>query len=836
MSTGTPRSSRKSHRTGTGNANTASPGNHDALEGALTATRDPSESPLDNAERLRAIVETAVDGIITIDAYGTVESMNPAAVRMFGYPAHDVIGRNISALMPEPYCTEHDSYLQRYLATGERRIIGIGREVLGQRFDGSTFPMELAVSEMHLDGRRMFTGIVRDVTERRAAEEKLRRLAALLDDSNDAINSLDLNGVITSWNPGAERLYGYTVRAAIGMNIRELLPRDRCDEVAQMIHRLQSGQKIQSFETQRVSSCGRLLDIQCTMTLLKGHGEEPDTVVVTDRDITERQQAQAALRGSEAKTRAIVEAAVDGIITIDSSGLIESANRAAERLFGYQASDMLGRNVSMLMPSPFQEEHDGYILRYRRTGVKKIIGIGREVVGRRKDGTTFPMELAISELSVGDRTMFTGIVRDITERKEIERELLQQTSFVTDNNRVLLEANSRAEEATAAKSTFLANMSHEIRTPMTAILGYAEQIQSGQLSEEEKREGVETIIRNGRHLLELINDILDLSKIESAKLDIECIPCSPPRICDDVVSLLRGKALEKGLTLEVEYENPIPREIQSDPTRLKQILVNLVGNAIKFTQTGGVRIIMGMSRGSRPATLSFDVIDTGIGLNQIELDRLFKPFSQADNSTSRKFGGSGLGLTISQRLAELLGGGIKVSSKVGRGSSFKLSVAVDLPRNAEFVSSPQELNREPAGPVEEIPVNALAGIQVLLAEDGADNQRLIKHILRSAGAKIEVVSNGLEALAVVDRAVASGYGFDVILMDMQMPEMDGYEATARLRGKGYTGAIVALTAHAMAGDRAKCMAAGCDGYATKPFNRDSLVALVAQFATARASH
>ncbi|HPF37709.1 MAG TPA: PAS domain S-box protein [Phycisphaerae bacterium] len=780
----------------------------------------PRANDVENAERLRAIVETAVDGIITIDSFGNVESMNPASERMFGYAADEVIGRNISILMPEPYCSEHNAYLRRYLQTGERRIIGIGREVLGRRKDGSTFPMELAVSEMLLDGRRMFTGIVRDVTERRAAEDELRRLAALLDDSNDAIKSLDLHGNIITWNAGAERLYGYTPARALQMNIRELLPIERSDEMVRMTERLLKGDRIPPFETRRVAADGRLVEIQCTLTLLKGRDDKPDEVVVTDRDITERKQNEAALRGSEAQTRAIVEAAVDGIITINAEGQIESLNRAAERLFGYESTELIGRNVNMLMPSPYQEEHDGYVKRYLRTGVKKIIGIGREVVGRRRDGSTFPMELAISELTVNDRRMFTGIVRDISERKRIEEEIKAQAMCLEDNNRVLQEASIRASEATAAKSQFLANMSHEIRTPMTAILGFADELMDGSMSGNEQRHALNIIRRNGEHLLQIINDILDISKIEAGKLEVEKRQCALRDVIADVESLMAPRADDRGLTISSEVSADVPQVIVSDPMRLKQILVNLVGNAVKFTEHGGVSVVASVLKTPRVPMLRIDVVDTGIGISKEDAARLFQAFTQADNSTTRRFGGTGLGLMISQRLAMLLGGDLTVRSTPGVGSRFTLTIRADVcdPRGVDAAPEPT-IDRRKAPEVRDQRLDCT----VLLVEDGGDNQRLISHVLRRAGAHVTVAENGQVGADLALRAMEAGDRYDVILMDMQMPVMDGYEATRLIRSKGYAGWIVALTAHAMSSDRRKCLDAGCDEFLTKPIDRRKLL-------------
>lgn len=806
------------------------------LEAGTTARPvDTGAGHQDNAERLRAIVDTAVDGIITIDSSGIVETMNPASERLFGYSASEVVGHNISMLMPSPYREEHNGYLQHYLSSGVRKIIGIGREVVGQRKDGTMFPMELSVSEMLLGTRRMFTGIVRDISERRAAEEKLRRLAALLDDSSDAIKVLDLEGNIREWNAGAERMYGYTSERAITMNVRELLPTDRQHEIEEAIVRHRAGGRIIPYETQRVTRDGRLVDVLCTMTILEARPGAEAAVVITDRNITERKRSEAALRDSEARGRAIVETAVDGIITISSEGIIESVNSAAERTFGYQASQMVGQNVKMLMPEPYASEHDGYLRRYGLTGIKKIIGVGREVVGKRHDSSTFPMELSISEVKVGDRRMFTGIVRDISERKRIEHEMVHYARTVEFNNSVLKENQQAVEAAAAAKSTFLAHMSHEIRTPMTAILGFAELLikeSESEQSPEWRRSTIGSIIHNGEHLLALINDILDLSKIEAGKMTVEDRPTDLPELLLDVVDLMRVRADAKQVSLRVEAETALPSRVLTDPTRLRQVLINIVGNAIKFTSRGGVRMVCRVEG----AELQVDVVDTGRGLSSEQGAKLFEPFTQADSSTTREYGGSGLGLAISRRLATLLGGQVTLlSSRLGHGSTFRISLGMRLAADSSMIAEP--FNRErangarpsarpvsPAPASDEFTSKPLTGLNILLAEDGPDNQRLISHILRRSGAEVSVVANGRAAVSAAEASVREGRPFHVVLMDMQMPIMDGYEATRVLRRGGYRPPIIALTAHAMTGERERCVEAGCSGYLTKPISLSALVA------------
>jgi signal transduction histidine kinase/CheY-like chemotaxis protein/HPt (histidine-containing phosphotransfer) domain-containing protein len=389
-----------------------------------------------------------------------------------------------------------------------------------------------------------------------------------------------------------------------------------------------------------------------------------------------------------------------------------------------------------------------------------------------------------------------------------------------------------ARQASRAKSEFLANMSHEIRTPMTSIIGYADLLLDPATTAADRLVHIQTIRRNGEQLLSILNDILDLSKIEAGKMTLEKISCSPASIIVDVASLMRVRATDKGLFFEVCYQTPIPETIQSDPTRIRQVLLNLVGNAIKFTASGGIRILARCEGVDTDApTLSFEVVDTGIGMTARQIEQLFQPFVQADTSTTRKFGGTGLGLAICLRFAHMLGGDITTDSTPGRGSSFKLSVSTGSLTDVNMLEELQEAGIPDAGPLSARPDTGDAlSCSVLLAEDGLDNQLLISTYLRRAGARVATVDNGRLAFEAALAASVTKEPFDVILMDMQMPEMDGYAATSELRRRGYTGPIVALTAHAMTGDRERCLSAGCTDYLTKPINRSKLVRLVAMYA------
>jgi PAS domain S-box-containing protein len=444
----------------------------------------------------------------------------------------------------------------------------------------------------------------------------------------------------------------------------------------------------------------------------------------------------------------------------------------------------------------------------------------------------------------GNVTEFSAILTDVT-----QRDLADET--LRTNNRIITEALQKektttmqleaalehlrataqdARLATMAKSEFLANMSHEIRTPMTAILGFAETMQDSALPDAQRQEMVQTIQQNGRHLLSLLNDILDLSKIEAGKMTVEQIDCSPCEILAEIASLARPMADMKGLTLAIKFAGPIPEVIQTDPVRLRQILVNLVGNAIKFTDGGEVRVIASFVPGP-PALMRFEIQDTGVGMSDEIKARLFQPFTQADRSMARKYGGTGLGLAISRQLAERLGGAIGMESGMpGGGSHFWVTVYAGNVSGVGMLENPDKATLEARASTPSTKFNCRLSGSVLVAEDGPDNQRLISHILGSAGAQATIVGNGEAAVKLALAKQDEGEAFDVILMDMQMPVMDGLTATETLRSRGYRGAIIALTAHAMASDRQRCLDAGCDDYVSKPIDRRRLLELVNLYA------
>ncbi len=676
-----------------------------------------------------------------------------------------------------------------------------------------------------------------------------------------------------------------------------------------------------------------------------------------EEEIAERKAVESALRNSEMRLRAITQSANDAIITADRHGNIVSWNKGAESMFGYDEAEVIGKSLTMLMPVRYRNLHQKGIRRINRGSRHRIIGKTVELEGLRKDGTVFPLELSLATWRIGKDVFFTGIIRDITERKQAER--------------ALREAKEAAEAASRAKSEFLANMSHEIRTPLNGILGMIELALDTEL-QPQQREFLELAKQSAENLLLIINDILDFSKIEAGKLDLVAEPFVLREVIGETLKTLSLRAGQKQLELVYWIDPSIPVRMVGDAGRLRQILVNLVGNAIKFTEEGQivVRVSPGPAAAEDKIPLNFQVIDTGIGIPEDKQEKIFDMFTQADGSTTRKYGGTGLGLAISRRLVELMQGRMWVESPVpdevvqflgnprkgGPGSVFHFTIHLAVapqPVRPEWESATQRLQQVTVLVVDDNAINRrlmqemlegwglqptvvptaekalqclkrsdppfqlvitdgqmpgtdgfmfverlrrlrryrrvpvilltsggtpedlskcrrlnivaylikpitaselmdtllralsespvdlpaaaasqnapasgkaafpLQGLKILLAEDNAVNQRLALRLLQKLGCSVIVANNGAEAVR-----YWRNHPVDLILMDVQMPEMDGFEATAEIRRQeketGRRTPIIALTAHAMKGDREKCLSADMDGYVAKPIRREEL--------------
>lgn len=550
------------------------------------------------------------------------------------------------------------------------------------------------------------------------------------------------------------------------------------------------------------------------------------------QEIAERTHAEVSLEDSEQMLQDVIHGSPIPQFVINKDHRVVYWNKSLERLTGIRAEGIVGTNQQWRAfytePRPcladllIDNDH-AVIARYYRESCRRSTllegayeGTGLFPAVGSEERWLYFTAAAVKD-SKGAIVGAVETLEDITESRNTEFQLAR--------------SRQAAEAANRAKSEFLANMSHEIRTPMTSIVGYADLIAEGccrqcEFGQQTLGRHIQVISKNANLLLQVINDILDLSKIEAGRLEVDRTICSPFEIVSDVAGLLSVQAAEKSLRMQVDCAGPIPRTIQSDPVRLRQILINLLGNAIKFTERGEIRLVLSLTsaEGSRPQ-FHVDVIDTGVGMDDVQQSKLFQPFSQADCSSTRRHGGTGLGLTISRRLAQLLGGGIRVVSAPGRGSTFTLTV--DPGPLHDDSSQPRLQDESKRHSAAAAPATPSILASLLLAEDGHDNQRLLEIILRKAGAKVALADNGQMAVEMALDSREQGRAFDLILMDMQMPVMDGYQAAGRLRAEGWQGPIVALTAHAMSSDRRKCLEAGCTDYLSKPFTREQLLALLA---------
>ncbi|MCX7426401.1 MAG: transporter substrate-binding domain-containing protein [Planctomycetia bacterium] len=671
--------------------------------------------------------------------------------------------------------------------------------------------LEQRVRERTADLAAANRGLRDQIRERRQAEEALQQanaqLQMILDEMIDGLLITDIETKrLMRVNASLCRMFGYSEEEMLRRSIKDLHPAPAVDEDLRRFEAAAEGRVTLNENRPTLRNDGSIFyaDISGRRILYRGR----PCLLALFRDITERKRAEESLRASEDKYRAYIDNSPMAIFVIDGAGGGVEVNRAACELVGYAEDELKTMSFGNLLAPEEIPRGTEAIRELLRTGRAR----SGEVRYFRKDGTEGFMSIHAVRHAL-DRVI--AFCADVSERKQAEIDL----------RRAML----AAEDANRAKSEFLANMSHEIRTPMTAILGFAEML-LGSPSREEVVQSAETIMRNGEHLLQIINDILDLSKIEAGKQEIEPMTCSPRQIAADVLDTMKVRAEAKGLPLALEIGPDLPERIRTDCLRLRQILVNLVGNAIKFTEVGGVRLAVHGDPDDRP-TVRFDVIDTGIGMSPEQIAGLFQPFSQADGSAHRCYGGTGLGLAISKRLAAMLGGDIALASEPGRGSTFSLTIAAGSPDDTGPVPADNACG-EPTAPPDDVPDGAPERLdcRVLLAEDGPDNQILIAHLLRSAGAAVTVAENGQIALDLALAARRSGQAYDVIVMDIQMPVMDGCQATRRLRSAGYRGPIVALTAHAMTSDRQKCLEAGCDDYTTKPIHRAALLACLAKYA------
>lgn len=924
----------------------------------VTEQKRAEQDLLRTHELYRGVLDQQQDLISRFLPDTTLTYVNVAYARAMGRPAHELIGTRFAQSLPDLDRDRVVRLFQRNRTqdgsnptgfSNENALINNAGELRWIRWRN----VALADPAGRIIG---YQSVGTDITDQRRAEEGLRTARQSLREAIDSISEgfalYDPEDKLSLYNQNfvvdTPQLASFA--SPLGVTFEQIL---RAGVASRQIVDADAARDPERWISDRMNSHRHPPENPIELRLANGRHlsvaerrTKDGSIVCIQTDITRLREQEAKIRESERRLKVILDTAADAILTIDEAGLIRDFNKAAERIFGYAARDVIGRSIEMLMPEDMAKRHQGFIDTNRRTGINRIIGIGREVCGKRADGTLVDLDLAISKVSGGE-TLFTGILRDITDRKQTERELRDSeqrfrlladnatdiislhapdtailyispscmsqlghapgeltgrrlTDFVHPDDRATLEerrnevleghprlakfrlrhrdgrwlwfesmaarieattggstgtgasilASSReitervryeqdlreasdrltaqaaelrtlavdldaarrvAEQASRGKSQFLAMMSHELRTPMTGVLGMVDLLVGTPLSDEQ-RHYVRTLGSSAKTLLTLLNDVLDFSKIEAGQLQIETIDFDLRRVVEDVVQLFLGHAADKGIALTATIPADAPEVLCGDPTRLRQVLFNLVSNAIKFTQNGEVEVRLTTVEPSPDSTqylLRFEVTDTGLGLKDEECARLFEPFVQADTTTTRRFGGTGLGLAICRQLVEAMGGSIDVRSEWGCGSIFFFSVLLERGRT-DSLPPPADWTAPDAAP------RSAQGAKILLAEDNEVNRMLVMKMLERLGHVTEPVHNGKEAVE-----AAKGGGFDLILMDMQMPVMDGATATREIRrlpGAAGRVPILALTADAISNHRERHLEAGLVGYFTKPID------------------
>ncbi len=785
--------------------------------------KKPGNSEIDNLKarveeselRFQSIFDTVIDGVISIDEYGIIENVNPVALSMFGYSRDELIGRNVSILTGAKHADKHDGYIQKYISTGSTHVIGQRRELRARRSSGQEFPIELSVSEMWVAGKRRFTGIVRDISNRIAAEDMAQQaeknLVYAIDALPDGFALYDLDDRLVLFNSRYKDIYGKSAKyIAPGISFEDLLREGlKRGQYNEAIGREEEWlkQRLEHHRNPSDDAVEQLLDDGTWVRIIERKTAQGFTVGFRI-DITELKEKEIALKISEERTRKTIDSSSDAVIIIDVTGHILDFNPAAEANFGYRKEKILGKEmVDLLVPHRYREMHAAGMRRYSETGSSEIIGRRVEVPGLRADGSEFLMELSIHVAESSDSPIFIGFARDISERKAAEN--------------ALIDAKEKAEEANSAQTNFVAMMSHEIRTPLNGVMGILGILKDSELNDKQ-HELVDTGVESGQSLLRIINDILDYSKIEEGHLEFEIIDFDLAELIKGATDLLNPIAMKKGLAISTKSNGDLPHCFKGDPERLRQVLINLIGNAIKFTEEGFITIRTDVAelQGNR-ALLSIYVVDTGIGVPDGKIEELFARFKTVAPTYQRKEGGAGLGLAICRQIIEAQGGTIGAKSNDLGGSTFWFNLELEISSSDNLVKKEDEL------PVT-VPVKPDGKpYRLLMAEDNPTNAMVATAMLEKAGYRIDVVGNGREAVDAVEE-----FNYDLVLMDIGMPVMDGTAAAAEIRrisGPVSEIPIIALTAHAMRSEMMADLLVGMDDYAAKPIDKALLLRTIGKW-------
>ncbi|MDQ6724795.1 MAG: PAS domain S-box protein [Actinomycetota bacterium] len=770
------------------------------------------------AEFLSAMTANMSEGVVLVRAEdSSIVYANRSYEAMYGYGPGELVGCAITDLTPPDFARsgEVTDIRQALQAHGSWR-----GEIGGRRKDGGAMSVEVSVTTLdHPTFGAGWIVVNTDVSSRREAQDAQARLASIVQASSEAILAKTFDGVVTSWNPGAERLFGYSAQEMLGSPIDVLIPDAGRAEEAELRSQVARGVQVEQFETVRIRKDGTAVAVSVTLSPMGDADGTISGIATICRDVTEFKRAEAKFHG-------LLESAPDAIVVVGVDGLIRLVNRQTEVLFGYSRAELVGEPVECLIPNRLAAGHPDLRSSFFANPSVRAMGANLELAARRKDGSEFPVDISLAPLETEEGVLVSAALRDASERKRAEAELLEREEQ-------LAAARDMAVEASRLKSDFLANMSHEIRTPMNAVIGMTGLLLDSPLSAEQY-EYAGAVRSAGEALLDIINEILDFSKIEAGKLRLEPVDFEVRSVSEEVADLLGAKAVEKGLVLRTFVDDDVPLLVRGDPGRLRQILTNLVGNAIKFSDRGEIAVWARATPGTPdPGMIRFEVSDGGIGIAPDGQRQLFRAFEQVDSSATRRHGGTGLGLAISKQLVEMMGGKIGVHSVLGAGSTFWFDVK--LPSASGPAPAPaMRGGRREAGtsvPAGDAPVGFPGGgARLLVVEDNPVNQLVATRMLEKLGYRADVAANGAEALDALMRIP-----YAAVLMDCQMPELDGFEATREIRRREHTPRrtpVIAMTAGATSRDRERCFEADMDDYISKPVRMAELGEVLARWVPA----
>jgi PAS domain S-box-containing protein len=774
------------------------------LERANKALRDTRDS-------LDMIINSIGDPIHVKDRHHRVILVNDAACKLFNRKKENILGRTAFDLFTSPEDAAvswqkdeevFSTWVENVNEETNTYAQGVTRTVLIKK-----------TPYRDKSGNEFLVGVTRDITDRKLAEEALReserKYSLLINNASEAI-IVAQDGLLKFVNPMTVNLLEvHSERDLINRPFPGFIhPDDRKMVVENYQRRIAKQGAPARYAFRVITSEGIVKWVEINATLIDWQGRPATLNFLTD--ITERKRAEESLGESEQRLLDIIDFLPDATFVIDRNGKVIAWNKAIEAMTGILAKDMIGKDdyeyslpfygirrpilIDLILKSDKDLESS-----YSQIERKGQALVGESYMPNMQGGVAYLLgSAAVLYDSAGNVFGAIESIRDITEKKQAENRLI--------------DSKEAAEAAARSKSDFLANMSHEIRTPLNAVLGLTGLLLNSDLNSQE-RDYVETVRSSGNTLLSVINDILDFSKIEGGKMELESQPFQLRECISVAVDLIMPSAAQKGLAVKYDLDESLPSYFKGDVTRLRQVLVNLLGNAVKFTQEGTIGLsVMGRpleaqdGSDGRQYELHFSISDTGIGIPEEKLDRLFRSFSQVDSTTTRKYGGTGLGLAISRKLVEMMGGEIWVVSEPNVGSTFHFTIRTEVSEEESSPSVPELV----------VPIvhrqDGVRPLRILLAEDNAVNQMVAKQMLKMLGYSADVAGNGLEVLQALERQP-----YDVILMDVQMPEMDGLAASQEIRKRWPKGPrIVAITAYALKGDRERCLAAGMDEYISKP--------------------